>query len=109
MSGICPHCGYDLAVDEPVVIGALSIDPRGPIIWHGSELALTPYERVLLTSVAKAYPQALEKLVLADRMGSDSDWNSIEVLIHRVRRKLAHGGHDVPLKTERGIGLRWAA
>jgi DNA-binding response OmpR family regulator len=70
---------------------------------------LTPGESDLVFELLAANGEVVSKHTLADRTGMKSglipgDSNSIEVLIGRIRRKIAEAGAPLKLDTVRGRG-----
>ncbi|KAB7623921.1 response regulator transcription factor [Alkalilimnicola sp. S0819] len=75
---------------------------------HGESVALTAFEYRLLEHLARHAGRVLSKQALADYLyphDEDRDSNVIEVLVARLRKKLA----GVPLETLRGRGYRLGA
>ena len=94
MSGIpsiCPHCGYDLQQDKAIRRWPLQMDPRGSVKWHGQTINLTPMERMVLWSLLKADGRALNKQILAQRVGYEGDNadSLMRVCVWRIRQKFA--------------------
>ena len=95
-------------------LGALELLPdSGEVLWQGQPLALTPREvaalRGLLASPQR--PVAKDKLH-AQVFGEESaELEAVEVLIHRLRRKLEQrtGESGVRVVTLRGMGYMLAA
>lgn len=95
-------------------LGALEILPdSGQVLWQGQPLALTPREvaalRGLLTSPQR--PVAKEKLHAQVFGQETAELEAVEVLIHRLRRKLEQltGEHGVRIVTMRGMGYMISA
>lgn len=106
---ICPCCGYDLVLDEPIVLGDLSIDPRGIVAWHGERILLTVSERIVITAIVKAAPRPISYAVIRERLGCDGDSDVERVHLCRAKKKLAASGHKAPIEAVYGEGVRWAA
>ncbi len=95
-------------------LGALELTPdSGQVVWQGQPLALTPREvsalRCLLGSPQR--PVAKDKLH-AQVFGEESaELEAVEVLIHRLRRKLEQltGQQGVRIVTLRGMGYMVSA
>ncbi|MDB6454543.1 response regulator [Falsirhodobacter sp. 20TX0035] len=71
----------------------------------GDPLHVTPREHAILQLLIQRVGEPLSKAHILDRLvGEDADLQpeAIEVLIHRLRRKLE--GHDVRIVTLRGLG-----
>lgn len=106
MSGhFCPNCGFNQAPDPVVEIGGWIIDARNhEATFNGRRVHFTPIEMTILHTLASAKGEIVSRDALRERSGSDGDTNSLQVLVHRVRAKIA----DTPLKilTVRTRGLR---
>lgn len=95
-------------------LGALELTPdSGEVLWQGQPLALTPREvaalRCLLASPQR--PVAKDKLH-AQVFGEEAaELEAVEVLIHRLRRKLEQltGEQGVRVVTLRGMGYMVSA
>jgi two-component system response regulator TctD len=93
---------------EQLRLGPLAMDLRsGEVNWDGRVLALTPREtaalRVLLASARRTVAkEALHAAVFAD---DGTGLDAVEVLVHRLRRKLeAQPRPGVEIATFRGLG-----
>lgn len=104
MSGVCPCCGYDLVDDAPIERAGISMQPYGPVRFNGAEVRLTRGESAVLWSLMKAGGRPLAKHVISERTGHEGDSNSVEVLLTRIRRKLAPHG-PVPIVNCWGVGV----
>jgi len=86
--------------------GQLSYDGATRLFALGEKsLKLTPREHALLETLIAQAGRTVSKASLADSlfaMSDDAGVDSIEVYVHRVRRKLA--GSDVAIITLRGLG-----
>lgn len=100
---VCPHCGFDLAEDEPVERAGIAMQPYGEVRFNGAAIALTKAETGVLWALMKA-DRPLPRPILSERIGHEGDGNCIDVLICRIRRKLAPHG-PVPIQTRRGVGV----
>lgn len=84
--------------------GALLIDvARHEVRLAGEPVALTPAEFDVLLALARAAGTVVSKHRLAralNPLGEDTDFNTIEVHIHHLRKKL---GNDL-IRTVRGVG-----
>jgi two-component system response regulator TctD len=87
-------------------LGRLRLDAIHGVFYSGDEvLELTPRESALLRALAARPGQALakEKLFEAVFPGEfDVQYEAVEVVVYRLRKKLAHTG--VALVTLRGLG-----
>jgi DNA-binding winged helix-turn-helix (wHTH) protein len=106
---ICPHCGYDLKVDQPITDGRLSFDPRGCIYVDGAKIALPPRVSIVLGTLMKARGRIVSRTVLIERLGSDSDdaWIGVATVIKLLRRALEAAGIRDSIETHYGLGYAW--
>jgi two-component system response regulator TctD len=90
----------------PFQLGRLRLDAQQGVFYAGDEvLELTPRESALLRALAARPGQALakEKLFEAVFPGEfDVQYEAVEVVVYRLRKKIAHTG--VALVTLRGLG-----
>lgn len=94
---------------EPAVqarMGALSLDPHsGAIYCQDQVLELPPRELALLQGLMQRPGRAVSKELLFERVfpgEQDVQYEAIEVVVYRLRKKLA--GTGVTLTTLRGLG-----
>jgi DNA-binding response OmpR family regulator len=90
----------------------LHLDPGARRAWFsGTLLDLRPREYDLLQYLAQHPHQVLPRTTLLDRVWGEAayiDPRTVDVHIHRLRRKLAQADPTSdPIHTERGIGYRW--
>ncbi|QEM81588.1 response regulator transcription factor [Halomonas binhaiensis] len=87
-------------------IGSLGFDSLAQRFTLNAEpLALPPREQRLLAYLMRHAGQPVDKATLVEQAFGDDDAvgdNAIEVYIHRLRKRLA--GHDISLRTVRGLG-----
>lgn len=98
----CPHCGYDLIVDMPIVVNDFAMNGAGhSLLYKGERLPLTHKEALICWALLKAYPEYVSTIVLGERIGSDADDvdNSIKVLISRIRSKFRDAGAPPAIAT----------
>lgn len=107
MASFCPHCGFDLANDEPMERGGLWMDPRGLCTWRGQVVHLTRSEHIVLWSILKADGRFVTNAILNDRLGYDGDHNCATVLLSRIRAKLNPIARN-PIETVKTHGVRMA-
>ena len=91
---------------------ALSIARRELRSPEGTLVDLTGAEFDLLTTFANQPQRVIgrQRLIELSRTRlSDSSDRSIDVLVSRLRRKLANGGDDAPIITVRGLGYMFTA
>ena len=90
--------------------GALSFDTITRMFsYGGAAMALTPREHAVLEALISRLGRAVSKEKLFDEvfaLADDVNLDAIELLIHRVRKKLEQGGLADPaaITTLRGIG-----
>ena len=89
--------------------GGLSFDTVTRMFTYcGAALALTPREHAVLETLISRPGRAVSKEKLFDEvfaLGDDANLDAIEVVIHRVRKKLDREPHDgAAIATLRGIG-----
>lgn len=110
MNALCPQCGHDLALDEPISIeGVVEMQPYGECIYKGQKVHLTPGEASILWTLLKAKGRPVARWVLEDRIGYDGYSNVVVVLVSRLRAKLAAVGEPVPIENVHSVGWRCAA
>lgn len=103
----CPHCGYDLHFDAPIILNDYSmLGQYAPFCYLGNSIQLTGFERSLCWSLMKAYPHPVRLGVLLDRMGSDGIDNTVNVFVCRIRKKLKAVGAPDPFKATNHHGCR---
>ncbi|MEQ8825543.1 MAG: winged helix-turn-helix domain-containing protein [Filomicrobium sp.] len=88
--------------------GTLQLDVGSGDIWeNGQRMDLTPRERNVLQVLIRSRGSIVDKPTIASRVFSlDGDANpkSIELYVHRLRKKL--GNANVQIETVRGLGYR---
>lgn len=104
----CPHCGYDLVKDQPIIINDFSmLGPQSPLYYRGTALNLTMTGRNLCWTLMKNYPKPVRADVLLDRMDSIGTGNVIAVYLTRIRKELRKIGAPIPFHHVRGYGVAW--
>lgn len=87
-------------------VGALRLDRSSGAVYHGKEvLELTPREQALLQTLMDKPGHAVSKERLFERVfpgEAQVQYEAIEVVVYRLRKKLA--GTGVVLMTLRGLG-----
>lgn len=106
MTAICPHCGFDLAKDEPIAAGRFRYDPRGGMFADDVRLPLTPKELQLAGALFRARGRIVPYEALIDRMEL-RDRLVISVHVRRIRAKFEKAGLFNPVGTAWGLGLFW--
>ena len=91
-------------------IGPLRVDLATGDAWIGARaLELTAGERAILSTLARAYPSVAQRAAL-DRLpwraANDVSSNVTEVLVARLRHKLAAAGGGVAIRSVRRTGYR---
>jgi len=92
------------ALERARTLGKLAWEPEASAFYCGQEpLALTPREAALLRALVERPNYAHTKEYLADTVfGAEAQPDAVEVLAHRLRKKLAPCG--VAIVTLRGVG-----
>jgi DNA-binding response OmpR family regulator len=99
---MCPHCGFDIALDQPVVLNEFSmLSSMSPLYWNGQAIKLTGSERTLVWALMKAFPQPVSHDALINRLDSEAEGNVIDVYASRVRAKLRQVGAPIPFESQR--------
>ena len=94
-------------INEPLSFGDLSYHEEGFFMLKQEPLGLTPRELAVLTTLFQRRGRPVAKIQLFEQVFSLSDeanLQSIELYIHRVRKKLTDT--DVNISTLRGLGYR---
>lgn len=107
---MCPCCGYDLAVDAPIMINDFSMNGAGyPLMYRGEIVRLTPSQALLCWALMKAYPRRVTISALLERVsyGDVDDDNLIRVHVSRIRARLRELGAPQPVKTLRPNAYIW--
>lgn len=101
-----PHAGADVPGGHDTVLGTLRLERSSGAIYHLGELMeFTPRERALMQALLARPGQALAKERLYELVFPgevDVKYEAIEVVVYRLRKKLAGTGTD--LLTLRGLG-----
>lgn len=101
----CPNCGYNQTPDPIVEMAGWRIDPRNmAATFNGERVHFTPSEFVILHTLVCAGSNLVSRDALMERMGSEADSNSLQVLLFRVRSKIA--GTPIEILTIRRAGMR---
>lgn len=105
----CPHCGSDLKADAPIMLNEFSMFGDGyPLCYNGKPVKLTPTENALIWTLLKAYPNTVRADAMLNRIGSEGNYNTVTVLISRIRRKLKAAAVPNHIETMWGTGVRWS-
>jgi rhodanese-related sulfurtransferase/DNA-binding winged helix-turn-helix (wHTH) protein len=89
----------------------VSLDPRGQrLLVDGTPVLLTPLEFRLVTELLRSNGRVVAREELRASIGdwSGSRSRSVDLHVHRIRRKLGPGAAAL-LTTERGVGFRMRA
>lgn len=93
-------------VDERLLLCELELDLSGPELrWRGERVTLSPRELALTELLMQKAGRVVTKDSIVARLSSwESDFseNSVEVYVHRLRKRFAELG--VVIKTVRGFG-----
>lgn len=105
MIGLCPHCGFNLAADEPLERGPWRLEVASAYL-SGDRVDLTPQEAGFLHTLAKANGRPVAAATIGARISSsESGYKIAGVIACRLRQKLS----NPPFTTAFGAGYRWAA
>ena len=93
-------------LEEKLTLGALEMDTAGrELRWSGQRVTLSPRELALTELLLQKAGRVVSKESIVARLSSweaDFSENSVEVYIHRLRKRFAELG--VVIKTVRGFG-----
>ena len=92
-------------IHEQQQLGQLALHPEGYFLLNGKPLALTPREQTILTVLMYRRTRPVSKQQLFEQvfsLGDEANPESIELYIHRLRKKMLSG--DVQITTLRGLG-----
>jgi DNA-binding response OmpR family regulator len=88
--------------------GNVSFDTSGRVVSvAGARLTLTRRELALLDTLMRGMGRVIPKAVLEEKLygyGEEFSSNSLEVLVHRLRRKLLSAEATAEVHTVRGVG-----
>jgi DNA-binding response OmpR family regulator len=104
---MCPHCGFDLAKDQPIILNDFSmLSPIAPLCYRGQPLNLTSAARTLCWTLMKSFPRPVRQEVILDRLDSEALGNVVDVYLSRIRRELRRIGAPIPFEKRRGV-IAW--
>ncbi len=93
-------------LEEKLTLGALELDTAGrELRWNGQRVTLSPRELALTELLLQKAGRVVTKESIVARLSSweaDFSENSVEVYVHRLRKRFAELG--VAIKTVRGFG-----
>lgn len=96
------------ALDAVITVGNLALDTNAHTASViNSPMKLTRREIDLLEQLMRNNGKVVSKELIESRLysyGEQGSSNSIEVLVHRLRKKLDDAGADVQIATLRGLG-----
>lgn len=101
----CPNCGFNQTPDPAVTLAGWIVDPgKRHAEFDGKRAHLTPAEFTIFHTMIAANGALVSRDALMERIGSESDGNTLDVLVCRIRAKIA----DTPIEilTIRGAGFR---
>ena len=104
--------GAELTADEPLVHGALRIDPSKRVVEHdGEPVKLTFFEFEILHALARQPGRVFTRVELLEHVLGDSEYRdqrTIDVHIRHLREKLeADPANPELILTERRVGYRF--
>jgi DNA-binding response OmpR family regulator len=95
----CPHCGYDLVHDQPIILNDFSmLSSHSPLLYRGQPIKLSAAMRSLCWTLMKSYPRPVREDVILDRMGSEAEGNVIDVYMSRIRKALREIKAPIPFE-----------
>lgn len=98
---------------KPSAAATVAIDTSSNVATVGGHyLELTALERVTLAAIfLRTGPITMLELEAAvyDKARLHPKSNVLQVIVSRLRKKLAHAGAAGTIKSVRGIGYRWVA
>lgn len=97
---MCPHCGCDLAADQPIILNDFSmLSSMSPLHYRGNPIKLTYSERTVVWAMLKAFPKPVTHDALLNRLDSEAEGNVIDVYASRIRTKLRAAGAPIPFES----------
>lgn len=102
---MCPHCGYNLAADEPLRLGEWLLTPS-TCAFGTTDLGLTPQEAHILYTIAKGGGDWVKAKAIINRVSDSDETAIVSMALARARKKLE--GRD-PVQSRPGPygGYRW--
>ena len=105
MSGeVCPHCGYDLKLNDEVAIGAWLIDPRRGVYYNQKFLTDRFSWRIILSTLAREPNRIFTSDALLNRFSSSEHRVTLSTQISFLRKFLAERNIPDPIGSRRGRG-----
>lgn len=96
------------ALGRTLTLGSVKLDTSARIATVGdAALELTRSELIVLEALLRNQGRVVSKDRLAEYLydlEQERSANSVETLVHRLRRKLSAAGADISLRTLRGLG-----
>lgn len=84
---LCPHCGIDLEKRSDTTIGELTASLYGDTFWKGVRVKLSECESEIVQALARSPNRYILPEALLNIIDSESETNTIQVLVHRIRAK----------------------
>lgn len=109
MNGMCPHCGYNLEADQPLVRGEWEIRTN-MVKYAGTHIHFTPTIINLLYTVAKGEGRVVPTAVLYNRVVGDDVGdarNNLAVHLCKARKQISKMGVPFPIEVVHSLGLKW--
>lgn len=101
----CPNCGFNQTPDPAVTLAGWTVDPATRHAeFDGKRAHLTPAEFTIFHTLIAANGAIVSRDALMERIGSDSDSNSLQVIVGRLRDKIEKT--PIEILTIRGAGFR---
>lgn len=101
----CPNCGFNQTPDPAVTLAGWTVDhATRHAEFNGKRAYLTPAEFTILHTMIAANGALVSRDALMERIGSESDSNSLQVIVGRLRDKIEKT--PIEILTVRGAGFR---
>lgn len=108
---VCPNCGLNLVALHALELGDLKIEYDGAIIaWRGRAVPMSPVERLMILSLARADGAPVRRTALADAMGYEGENPENIVAVHLARIQKRFRELDPAfdhIENVRLRGIRW--
>lgn len=108
---ICPCCGTDIVVDQPIVMNDFSMHGAGfPLFYRGKRVPLTHDQALVCWALMKAHPMHLTRSAIGERLGYDGDGADrlIMTQVCKIRAAFDRLGMPQPIETMHGhYSYRW--
>jgi DNA-binding response OmpR family regulator len=105
---MCPSCGYNFTVDQPIELDGFKIDPRnGLTAFNGMVIkGVSRGKTAIMHTIAKAGGDCVLPDAILNRVSDSEDRNVISVHVSQMRTIFAKHGMALPFHGSRS-GYRW--